>query len=79
MKFKVFTENKEVEKEKEVYFRLIEELNDKITLAACDENGNTLPRGYVLDIVPGKEICLLSDVSEEIGLPLDSLRQVKTG
>lgn len=74
MKFKVFTESKEVE-EKEVYFKLVEK-GERVNLIACDNLGKRLKSGFILGIsADGLE--LYSCVSEKIGLPLGKYGQVK--
>lgn len=74
MKYKVFTED--IKQENEVYFRL-REFGDGIMLMACERDGTTLIRGIILKITPGKEVKLISNVDEGIGLPLDEALRVK--
>lgn len=68
MKYKVWTE--EVKKDKEVYFKLTES-SSGIELIACDDEGNRLCSGNILNIIPGTGIVLDSGVNNDIDLPLD--------
>jgi hypothetical protein len=63
MKFKVL--NREVSKEKKVYFKL-EDFGDGIELLACDYNGQLI--STILEISPNKPIKLFPFVSKETGL-----------
>ena len=74
MKFKVFEENKEV-KEKEVYFRLIED-DGEIDLIVCNKDGLMLAAGYVLSI-SADGLFLYDNVTETIDLPCNERGRVK--
>ena len=67
-KFKVFSENKE--EEKETYLRLIPICGGVIRLIACDKNGGFLPAGSILEITEEGTIRLRRNISSDIGLKL---------
>src|SRR3990172_3894987 len=60
-KFKVFSENKE--EEKETYLRLIPICGGVIRLIACDKNGGFLPAGSILEITEEGTIRLRRNIS----------------
>jgi len=74
MKFRIYEDKK---KEAKVFFRLVYDIpRGDIDLVACNEDGETIDDGLILSIKPSGHVALYSDVSDRIGLSLDSESRV---
>lgn len=67
MAFKIYDP---AEEPRDVYFRLVEDFDGAITLAACDSTGNKISRGNILSIEKNGMVSLHSSINPKTGLAL---------
>ena len=75
IKYKIYGEEKE-ERDKIIYFKLVETAPNVINLIVVDENGEIIFRGNILTIRNG-HIYTIPSTSDEIGLDLGEEDRVK--